>query len=119
MAGFTVIGQVMATPARWIASQVQDRATDTTFRTQHPSALAAPPVQSLVQDDRPGLMPCTDYELITHDVSDHRFIPALKESGKSQPRTLLDVRHDHAFLPPPATPATHDDPVGFTEMIEF
>ncbi len=109
----------MAPSAGRDAPEVQHRTARPTFRTQHPSPLATPPVPRLIKVDGPSLLSSIDYEMITHDVSAQWFIPALKQSGKGQSRTLLDVRPDHAFLPPPATPTTHDDPVGFTEMIEF
>lgn len=101
------------------APQVQHRATQSALRTQHPAPLASPPVPRLIKVDGPCLMACIDYELIIHDVSAHWFTPALKQSGEGQPRTMLDVRPDHALLPPSTTPTTHDDPVGFTEMIDF
>ncbi len=73
----------------------------------------------LVQGNRPGLMPCIDDELVAKHMTVDGLAPGRQQSAYGQSRTLLDVCSDDAFLPPPATPATHDDPVGFTEMIEF
>lgn len=60
-----------------------------------------------------------DHQAVADDLAIDRFPPACQQSRQGQPRTLLDVCSDDVFLPPPATPGTHDDPLGFVEMIMF
>lgn len=73
----------------------------------------------LVEFDHPGLMTCIDHETFADDLAVNGFTPARKQSRQGQPGALLDVCPDPVFLPPPATPATHDDALGFVEMIMF
>ena len=74
---------------------------------------------SLIELNHPGLITGIDHELVADYLAVNGLAPAREQSCHGQPGALLDVCPDHAFLPPPATPGTHDDPLGFVEMIKF
>lgn len=89
------------------------------LRTQHPAPPTTPAVPGLIEVDHPGLMAGIDHEPVADDLTIDRFPPACQQASQGQPGALLNVCPDDVFLPPPATPGTHDDPLDFGEMIMF